>query len=529
MFVTNTMRNQKHLANTMRRVRRVPLLSIATTRNLSTSTKKPPRVAVIGAGVAGIQTVDQLRQIGFSCTIFDQNPDVGGVWRENYAEFGLQVPYELYEFPGFPFAENEKVDKFPRGPEVQTYIKRFAEERKVYTDAKFNTKVTGINRCDSTGGWAVSYRGIKDENTNESTDNFDYCVMATGMYSRPNVPKFPGQETFQGEVMHASSFKDGQTAGGKKVVVVGGGKSAIDCAFVASKHGKSSTLLFRHAHWPVPQYLLDLVPFKWGTYSRFGHFMLARHHDVGALNSIGHTIAAPFKYAWWRIVETMFKFQFGLSGDRVPTTNIDIDVFSGGQILNYDYRDALKKGSVSDRLGSIARYTPSGVELEDGTQLETDLVVFGTGFAKDYSLFDKDTTVKLDRERDGLYLYRSVIPADVPGLAFVGAEVSTFNNILTQALQTRWLKQAWGGDLKLPAPDIMKAEVETEKAWKRSWMPTTGSRAAIFQLHKMKYHDRLCKDMGVAHRRKGGNLLAEAFAPYTADDYKGLFPRVGAL
>merc|ERR1712066_1066714 len=65
--------------------------------------------------------------------------------------------------------------------------------------------------------------------------------------------------------------------------------------------------------------------------------------------------------------------------------------------------------------------------------------------------------------------------------------------------------------------------VDMERSWKRSWMPKKGDRAAILQLHKMKYHDQLCKDMGVNHKRKGWNLLAEAFAPYSAADYTGLF------
>ena len=64
-------------------------------------------------------------------------------------------------------------------------------------------------------------------------------------------------------------------------MVVGGGKSAIDNAVSAAKHGEASTLVYRSAHWPVPRYLLNLVPFKWGTYSRFGHFMLPTHYDVG--------------------------------------------------------------------------------------------------------------------------------------------------------------------------------------------------------------------------------------------------------
>merc|ERR1719269_269520 len=84
------------------------------------------------------------------------------------------------------------------------------------------------------------------------------------------------------------------------------------------------------ASWPVPRYLLDLVPFKWGTYSRFGHSTLPMHYDISPLGMMMHFLAAPLKWLWWRIVELMFRFQFRLSGDLVPSTRIEHDLFSGG-------------------------------------------------------------------------------------------------------------------------------------------------------------------------------------------------------
>ena len=78
------------------------------------------------------------------CTIFEQKPDVGGVWRSNYAEFGLQVPYHLYEFPGFRHSAEESKDDFPRGPEVQAYIQRFAKEKNIYPSCKFNSSIEKV-------------------------------------------------------------------------------------------------------------------------------------------------------------------------------------------------------------------------------------------------------------------------------------------------------------------------------------------------------------------------------------------------
>merc|ERR1712060_248105 len=173
--------------------------------------------------------------------------------------------------------------------------------------------------------------------------------------------------------------------------------------------------------------------------------------------------------------------------------------------------------------GAIARFTETGVVLADGSKMEADMVVFGTGFMKSYAYLDSNLCRQLNREQDGLYLYRNMFPTRVPDLCFIGSEVSTFNNILTQGLQALWLKQVLTGQVAFPSLEAMEKTIEREQAWKRSWMPKKGDRAAILQLHKMAYHDQLCRDIGVNTLRKGGNLLSEVFAPYSAADYRDLF------
>lgn len=248
------------------------------------------------------------------------------------------------------------------------------------------------------------------------------------------------------------------------------------------------------------------------------------HWDLGSVGRCLHRLAAPLKWLWWRIVELMFRFQFRLSGDFVPSTRLDHDVFTGGQILSYEFRDMLRAGEVSAQKGAIARFTQRGVVLTDGSQMEADMVIFGTGFTKTYNYLDSCLRAELNREQDGLYLYRNVFPTKVLDLCFVGSEVSTFNNILTQGLQALWLRHVLTRHVLLPSVQDMDQVVEMERSWKRSWMPKKGDRAAILQLHKMAYHDQLCADMGVNPHRKGWNVLAEVFAPYSAADYTGLFP-----
>ena len=73
----------------------------------SSSGREINKVCVVGGGVAGLQTADRLRGLGIDCTLFESEADVGGVWRTHTAGSGLQVPRELYEFPGFHYKGEE--------------------------------------------------------------------------------------------------------------------------------------------------------------------------------------------------------------------------------------------------------------------------------------------------------------------------------------------------------------------------------------------------------------------------------------
>jgi len=156
-------------------------------------------------------------------------------------------------------------------------------------------------------------------------------------------------------------------------------------------------------------------------------------------------------------------------GEQVPKSRIEVDLFSGGQILTYEFRDMCRRGQVNYTLGAISRFEEDGVVLKDGSKLEADLVIYGTGFAKNYDIFDRSSVQPLlGLERDGLWLYRNMIPARLRDVAFIGCEVSTFNNILTHGLQALWLQRLLTGKLSLPSGGDMEKEVGRDQAWKRS-------------------------------------------------------------
>lgn len=94
------------------------------------------KICIVGAGVAGVQVADVLTENGHDCHIFEREASVGGVWRRNYVGYALQVPMELYEFPGMPVPEKDGT--FPDGDSVMKYIESYVEKRDLFARCTFH-------------------------------------------------------------------------------------------------------------------------------------------------------------------------------------------------------------------------------------------------------------------------------------------------------------------------------------------------------------------------------------------------------
>ena len=480
-------------------------------------------VGVIGAGVSGLQCIRSLKAKGFDVTVFEQDSKVGGVWRENYLNFGVQVPKQLYEFPDFP--SKLPWGQYPTGEETQQYIEDYADHFQLRPSVQTNTEVMNVKSKD--GGWTFTTK----KNDVVKEENFDYCVMATGLYSKTNLflPKLPSQEVFQGKVVHSSDFQKAEMAEGKRVVVVGNGKSAVDCAVEASKAKAAKvTLVGRKPHWPTPRKIANLIPFQYIFLSRLGQALVSGHRGAlpgaPAHMSLWHKLGWPVMAGVFSAVEMLFALQFrNMKGKTSPLFKCDVvsDFYGHAQVNDYSFRDLVAEGKIDWMMGNPEGYTKEGL-LVDGQVVPADLIVYGTGFQKDYSLFSEDVRSKLGVEDDGLYLWRHTLPPQIPGLAFVGSELATISNISTYGLQSAWLGKVWSGEIQLPSTEAMEAEIKQMKEWKRSWMPATASRASLVLLHQIHFHDILLKEMGIPHLRKMPNVFAEAFMPYQPQDFDGI-------
>jgi len=487
------------------------------------------KVVIVGGGVSGISTARVFKAQGIDFVLFEASESLSGVWSKGYPNFAIQIPGKVYEFP-------DKEMPIPKDYKAGLLIKKYCEEYVVENDLKksisLDSKVISITRSKNNDKkWEIT---VVLPGGETSRQVFDFVVLATGIYSPSlkHIPNIEGIQNFKGEICHSEdSGNFAAPRQGKKVVVVGFGKSAHDCAMNAYKEtGVAPILLFRASHWCIPRKVLGLVPMVWLLYSRFGQGTLPRWQYCGRIEHIFHTYFKPLIWLYWRIVETILTFQLGLYGKAEnlrPSLAIEQDMYYGhGVVCHPDFFSMARGNKIEAIKGSIDRILSNGeILLRDGMSIKADEIVFATGFKREFSFLPMELLEK--KEEDGFYAYRNMIVPGVPGIAFLNSNVTTFSNITTPTMQAAWVAELILGNISLP--DNMEELVQQDKEWRRKHLEHAGeARAYFIQLHQIRYWDTLLKDIGANTKRKRSgmgpivDMFMNFFVPVYSSDYKSI-------
>ena len=178
-------------------------------------------------------------------------------------------------------------------------------------------------RPDSRPGWRLD---LREPDGGVGHEDFDFVAVCTGQFNEPQTLSLPGEESFQGQggrIMHSSQYNNPEIAKGRKVVVLGGSKSATDIAVNAVNSGAAEvTLVYREPVWRIPYFIGGLVNFKRILYIRAQEEMF-RSWGIGAMSRFAHAVAKPLVWANWRGLESLLKLQFKLGKcDMVPKNGL---------------------------------------------------------------------------------------------------------------------------------------------------------------------------------------------------------------
>ncbi|HYW13255.1 MAG TPA: NAD(P)-binding domain-containing protein [Longimicrobium sp.] len=478
------------------------------------------RAGIIGAGLSGLVTAKTLLEEGFDVTLFEKDDEAGGVWARSRRYPGLhtQNPRDTYAFSDFPMPRT--YPEFPSGEQTQAYLAAYADHFGVTEHIRFRTQVR--HAAPAGDGWTVRSSSVDGGGTR--TERFDFLAICNGTFCEPHIPGFRGLDAFRdagGTVLHSTQLNNAEIVRGKRVVVIGGAKSACDAAMAALPAAAQTTLVFRHATWKMPKKFFGVVPLRYVLTTRFSE-TLFRGRELRGVEKVLHTAGAPGVWLFWRGVEATLRatHRLGAAG-MVPEARIE-DVVSCALSLATDgLYEAVRDGRLGARQAGVRALHPGRVELDTGESVETDAVVFGTGFRQEAPFLEEDVRRTVQDDAGIFHLYRNLVHPDVPRLAFVGYNSSLYSQ-LTSEIGARWAARLWMGELRLPARERMLEEVRARWAWLRAHRPlgtASGTCVVPFNFH---YIDDLLRDLGARTARRPLNRVAEWMMPVDPGNYAGL-------
>ncbi len=282
-------------------------------------------VVVIGAGQAGLSSAWALARQGFApetgFVVLDGDDGPGGAWQHRWPSLTVGTTHRVHDLPGLPF--EPETGNLRAADVVPAYFAEY--ERRFDLPVHRPVRVTSVSRGD-------------DDRFLVRTDQRDRTaraiVNATGTWTRPFVPRYPGQELFLGRQLHTVDYRSAQEFAGRHVVVVGGGASATQLLGEISRVTSTTWVTRRPPVW------------------REGPF----DENVGR--------------------EVVAKVEQAVREGRRPGSVVGLT----GLLVSTPYiRDGLDRG-VLDRLPMFDRITSDGVAWDDGRFVAADVILWATGF-----------------------------------------------------------------------------------------------------------------------------------------------------
>lgn len=285
---------------------------------------------VIGAGQAGLSSAYHLRRAGFEpddgYVVLDGDRAPGGAWQHRWPTLRMETVNGIFDLPGMAFDPPSPQER--ASVAVPRYFAEFEERFDLAVRRPVSVRAVRYGSDDrllvesNAGTWAA--RAV---------------INATGTWTRPFWPYYPGRETFLGRQLHAANYPGPEPFAGKRVIIVGGGITAIQLLTELAAAGAATTWVTRR-----PPVFRD-EPFT-REYGREVVAMVERRVRAGLVP------------------------QSVVSATGLPVTEAILEA---------------QRTGVLDRLPMFDRITPDGVAWDDAQpgaprSVEADVILWCTGW-----------------------------------------------------------------------------------------------------------------------------------------------------
>ena len=488
------------------------------------------RIAIIGAGFAGLAAGKVLDQFGHDVTIYEKCPDVGGVWSRTRRYPGLSTQNDkgTYHLSDLPMPRD--YPEWPSGAQVQAYLESYAAKFNLVGKLRLNTEVLSATLDESGANptWTVTSRDVAGS---EEVKTYN------GIFSTPSIPTFSGQDDFVaagGRICAPSDVHGLEEVKGKDVLVVGYGKSSCDIAAAIAGDAKSTSVIARQLIWKMPKKIKGVLNFKYLMLTRMGE-ALFEYQTLRGMEKFMHGPGKGVRNGMLGSLQSVATSQLKLKQhDLVPHGDFERIARSTVSLTTDGFYELVDQGKL--KVVRDAQITALKVvdgakvaELSDGSTRPVDVVICGTGWRQQVPFLSEEIQDRITDERGNFELYRFILPHDVPGLTFCGYN-SSFFSPLSAEVAALWIACHLDGSASIPSVEERRQEVAARLRWmeeRTEGHHARGTNLIPFSMHNI---DECLREIGAP--MGAGTRAGEWLMPIDPSKYqritKALMARRGA-
>lgn len=332
------------------------------------------RIAIIGAGPAGIAAGRALLKQGFSqFTIFEKAAAAGGTWHlHTYPGLACDVWAHAYTFSYAP--NPDWTSSFVSQPEIERYLQACVSEFGLEPHMQFNTRITAAD-YQQQGSWLL---------TSESGEQYEYDVVinAMGNQHTPQYPNAKGIETFQGDYWHGTQWNHDVDLTGKRVAVIGSAASAVQIVPEIAKVAGQLTVLQRSPNWIMPRRNKGYSPARRRFYRQFPALARATRKMqkfmmsfVFEATTLGHKRMEQFENMAINYINKTIP-----AGALRDAVTPDSRYGCKRGLVSDDFYPALLRDNVNLIPQGLKEVKPNSIVTSDGQELPVDVIIYCTGY-----------------------------------------------------------------------------------------------------------------------------------------------------
>ncbi len=376
-------------------------------------------VLIVGAGLSGIGAAYRLQTEcpGKSFAILEGRACSGGTW-DLFRFPGVRSDSDMFTL-GYPFRPWKQVRAIVDGSTILSYIRSTAAEFGIDDHIRYRHRVVKASWDSAESRWTVEVEVGGGAEWRTFTCSFLYLCSGYYSYEGGYKPDFPGQDRFRGRIVHPQEWPEDLDYGGKRVVVIGSGATAVTLIPALAERADHVTMVQRS-----PTYLISLPaidPLARGL----GRFLPARMAGRAARwKNVVMTLAF---YQLCRRRPERAKKMVSVAAARQlpdgyhldPDFNPRYDPWDQRMCIvpDGDFFKTIKDGRASIVTGQIETFTEGGLLLQSGKELEADVVVSATGLRL-VACGGVELDVDGEAVRPGqAFVYRGFMLSDVPNFA----------------------------------------------------------------------------------------------------------------